>query len=133
MPPAAHFKAAARLGHTYYGQLAAARIGETPQIAHSEITDAERAAFASRPEIRVLRTYLKLKQLDLAGPMAMDLAATAANPSDIDALGDMLESYGQPRLHLNVGRRALARGLDLIETAFPVVRRAAFRARRGRG
>jgi soluble lytic murein transglycosylase len=119
LPAAEHFRAAARIGSTYYGQIAAATLGLAPAMAHAQAGKAARDDFNSRPEIAVLNAYLEIGERELAGQIALDIAGRTKNPADIAMLGELFEKDGASKLVLAIGRRGLARGFDVIDTAFP--------------
>jgi len=114
----AAFAASAQHAHTYYGQLAAERVGIS---AFPEPVEAAREAaqiFAQSLFGRVVRVLLDHGGREFATPLIYDHAQTIDDPHAIAALGDMLVGYRDPRLVLLVGKTAIARGIAPERHAF---------------
>lgn len=120
-PSAAGFHtAAARHGHTFYGQLSLARIGEKsipddgPELDERGLRGA-----GSNRGLRVIRALLDADARDLAQPMIIDAAKIAPDMETLVTLGDLLAQYQLPKLTLQAGKAALSRGMFSEEHAFP--------------
>ena len=120
--PVAEFAylAASHHRHTFYGQLAMARIGSLHLSGEVGLPEHEALEAASRtPALRAIRVLLDSEARDLAQPLITDAARTASHLEQTFALGDLVARYGLPRLTLLAGKSALQRGLKAEEHAFP--------------
>jgi soluble lytic murein transglycosylase len=120
-PSATEFHvAAAAHSQTFYGQLSLARIGERalpderPDLSEPVL----RGAGANRG-LRVIRALIDAEARDLAQPMIIDAAKIAPDMETLVTLGDLLSQYQLPKLTLQMGKVAQARGLFSEEHAFP--------------
>jgi soluble lytic murein transglycosylase len=126
LPAKAHFEAAAKHSSNYYGQIAAAHAGIALSVAHAKPTPEQRAAVAALPDTRVLRGYLTMGEIDLAMPLAHELAASFSSAGEVAAVADILAETRQTKHVLSLGRRNIARGLPVVEAAFPLTGIPAF-------
>lgn len=118
--PEAFYRRAARHPVAYYGQLAAAKLGHPElHIRSPGATAADHAMFAASPSGRAIRILLDAGFRELVGPMAVDLAQTATDVRQLDALGATLRGHGDARLLLTFGKAAVQRGLPFERHAFP--------------
>ena len=106
--------------HTYYGQLALARLGisQMPDMAPAPDMNAQETATRT-PGLRAIRVLLEAEAKDLAQPLIADAAQKSATPEAALALGDLTARFGLPRLTLMAGKFAMQRGLKVEEHAFP--------------
>ena len=111
-----HYAEAARYSITFYGQLAAARLGQTAL----ELHDTPSATGDARSDAVKVADYLyALGQRDIALPLALDIGKAEASDAQVGALGDVLERNRDARGTLMVGKAATQRGLAVDDAAFP--------------
>jgi soluble lytic murein transglycosylase len=116
-----YFRKAAAIGTTFYGQLAAQRIGEMQlNVAHPEPTAADRRNFEQREAVAAIRRLQQYSRLSLADTLYRDLAAELTSPGELALLADMAEKRGDHFLALKVGKIAASRGLDIGALSHPV-------------
>jgi soluble lytic murein transglycosylase len=116
-----YFRRATEYPATFYGQLAAARLKIAIKPGHRyAVTDADRLAFASRPEIIGVSLIEQAGEASRARRLYLALAATLENPVDIQQLASKaLETHGST-LALAIGKTALKQGHDPGLAAFPL-------------
>lgn len=116
-----YFRQAARFPATFYGQLAAARIGEmiAPGAIYT-VTDADRLGFAARPEILAISLIEKAGEESRARRLYLQLAASLEKPVEVQLLAEKaLKDHGAT-LALAIGKTALRQGHDPGMAAFPL-------------
>jgi soluble lytic murein transglycosylase len=106
---------------TFYGQLAAARIGGGPlTIAAPPAVDAAaRASFDNRELVIAIRHLTAVGYADRAAVLYRHLAETLSDPAEIALLAGMAEDSGNHQLALQIGKSAAVRGLPVEALAFP--------------
>src|SRR5690606_28977184 len=110
----------ARYSLTYYGQLALAKLGRhNPTLPPEPDDERSRQVFNAGETAQAMRTLLEADAAALAAPLAIDLARNLKDQGALEALGDLMQQYGQPRLSVIVGKLALQRGFALARHAFP--------------
>ena len=117
----AYLRRAAHFPATFYGQLAAARLGEmvAPGAVY-RVTDADRIAFAARPEIIAISLIEKAGEEARARRLYLALAASLEKPVDVQLLAEKaLKDHGAT-LALAIGKTALRQGHDPGLAAFPL-------------
>lgn len=111
------YAAAAEQRISFYGQLAADRIGRGPldlrQPAGAAVGDDRREA------VRVVEQLYGLGERDIALPLALGIAKTETSDAQLGALAAILTDTNDAKTTLLVGKLATQRGLALDETAFP--------------
>ncbi len=116
-----YFRKAAAYGATFYGQLAAERIGETSlNAAYPEPTEADRKTFEGREAVKAI---IRLEQIDypsLANRLYRDLAGELTSPGELALLARMVDRRGDHFLSLKVGKIAASRGIDIGALAHPI-------------
>ena len=102
---------------SFYGQLAADRIGRSGL----DLRQATQVATGNdrRDAIRVVEQLYGLGERDVALPLALQIAKTETSDGQLAALGAILTKANDARATLLVGKSATQRGLALDETAFP--------------
>ena len=101
---------------TFYGQLAAARLGRSTLALRS----APAATGDARSDAVKAADYLYgLGARDLALPLALDIGKFEPSDAQVEALGDVLERNRDARTALMIGKAATQRGLALDDVAFP--------------
>jgi Soluble lytic murein transglycosylase and related regulatory proteins (some contain LysM/invasin domains) len=115
------FRLAAAYPATYYGQLAAAEIGETRlAIADPAPSEADRQRFAGREAVAAIRKLEAAGANSRADMLYRGLAAELERPGEIALLAAMAHARADHRLALQVGRIAWNRDLDVAALAFPL-------------
>ncbi|MCQ0989036.1 lytic transglycosylase domain-containing protein [Jiella sp. LLJ827] len=116
-----YYQRAAHYGATYYGQLAAARLGRNPgAIEFPSPSDAERQRFASRPAVRAIQRLEQIGSDWRADILYRGLADELDSPGELALLSVMAEQRGDHHLVLQVGKLAYWRGVDAPALAFPI-------------
>ncbi len=117
----AYFQKAARYGTAFYGQLAAARIGNTSLSLSSPLpTDFERTLFENREAVRAIRRLEGAGHAQRAEMLYRDLAQQLGSPGELALLAAMAEKQGKHYLALRLAKIAAARGLDIGALSHPI-------------
>ncbi|MGL4239503.1 MAG: lytic transglycosylase domain-containing protein [Beijerinckiaceae bacterium] len=117
--PAEGYPAAARWSTTYYGQMAAEKLGRTQlEIAEVMADIADRAVLGVTLTGQVIDRLLAAELAEFAAPLAIDAARTA-NAEDIDALAARFVARNDAATVLAIGRTGMQRGLPVEHHAFP--------------
>ena len=114
----ASYAAAARWPLTYYGQLAAARIGAADEGWRAPPPSAE--AGARGPFVEAVALGLGAGLRELAVPLAVEFGRAGRDRAELDAVAAILGETGDARAMLALGKLATGRGLPLDDAAFPV-------------
>ncbi|MBB1248208.1 lytic transglycosylase domain-containing protein [Rhizobium sp. G21] len=106
---------------TFYGQLAASRIGVAihPQQRYRPLADIV-SLMKSRPEMQAIDLMLQCGQDGRARRLYLALARTLESPTELQALADSALSAQGPVLALAIGKAALNQGHDPGMAAFPL-------------
>ena len=118
---ASHYYAqAAAYPATFYGELAAARLGRnTIDVTYPSPTAAERESLAAREPVRAIRRLEEVGYDWRAGIIYRALARELKTPGELAILTAMAEQQGDNQLSLQIGKIAYARGIDCAALAFP--------------
>lgn len=115
------FAQAAAYPATYYGQLAAAEIGETRlTIDPPAPSDDDRRRFAAREAVKAIGKLEQAGATARAGMLYRGLAAELDSPGELALLASMADARADHRLALQIGRIAWNRDLDVAALAFPL-------------
>jgi soluble lytic murein transglycosylase len=117
----AHFQRAAAHPTSFYGQLAAARLG-SPRLGIDQpprATAAVMQRFNGRELVEAVRHLSAAGYQERAAVIYRFLAETLDDPAEIALLAAMAEKEGKHPVALQVGRLAAARGLPVDTLAFP--------------
>lgn len=117
------YERAALQSTTYYGQLAAQRIGHA-QLAlpvDPVPTAAEREAFAEREVVKAAKLLGRLDEPWLARRFMVHLAQQAKTAADYVLIADLARAYADASTTVRVSKIASALGLSLVEAGFPVI------------
>ncbi|KQU65885.1 lytic transglycosylase [Aminobacter sp. DSM 101952] len=116
-----YFARAATYGTTFYGQLAAERIGRKAlNVAYPAPTAADRQTFAQREAISAITRLEGAGYPAYAEMLYRDLAAQLNSPGELALLANMAERQDNHYLALRVGKIAAQRGLDVGALSHPV-------------
>ncbi len=121
----AHYQRAARHLTTYYGQLAAERIGlstapDWVAVPAVEPTEAEARAFAASELPVAAELLAQIGQAHAARPFIARLVMDAATPTDQVLAAALAQRMGQPNLAVLAGKRAGYAGVHLPRYSFPL-------------
>ena len=122
----AHYRKAAENPETFYGQLALARIEETPVLrlttaAHTP-TRADQAAFDADERVGVIRILSQAKDRSLARVFAVRVANDQpADPKKLELLAQLMVQLGDPAMSVRVAKLASYSGVMLMSHLAPVV------------
>jgi len=108
---------------TFYGQLAAHRLGNEapPQPVPEPVPDpAELARFNQNELVRATRIFLELGYRDQSKAFLLHLADNATTPTQFAMLATLAETNGRTDLAIAVAKRAIAAGTPLMVHGYPV-------------
>jgi len=116
-----HYRAAAKHSGTYYGQLAATRLGvKKLSISKAKPSDAERKLYKSREQVRAIKRLEALGYKSRAAAFYRHLAKELTSPGELALLAYDAERQGNYPLALNVGKVAYQRGLPVGTLSWPL-------------
>jgi soluble lytic murein transglycosylase len=115
--PTPFYRRAADSSITYYGQLAAVRLGQR----NVRLRAAPEARQSDTPVIRAIRFLEAADARDLALPLYTDVARQAPDAETLASLTRIARAHGDARAELTVARIALQRGFSFEREAFPVL------------
>ncbi|TPW31991.1 lytic transglycosylase domain-containing protein [Pararhizobium mangrovi] len=117
----AQYARAAAYPATFYGQLAAAKLGrQTLDVTYPSPSDAERQAFAARPAVHAIKRLQAIGYGWRANLLYRDLARTIDSPGQLAILTAMAEDADEDQLSLQLGKIAYYRGVPCAALAFPL-------------
>lgn len=118
---ATHYRAAAQYQGTFYGQLAAQKIGRARlDIRQPQPTPADRSRFARRELVRAIERLEGIGQGWRAEAIYRELARTLDSPGEIAILAARAERHGKHHLALQLGKTGYWRGLAVETVAWPI-------------
>lgn len=119
----AAYRVAADHKYTFYGQLAAERIGDTRLAfeAAPTPTDAEREAFENRPLVQAMRLLAEAGETRLFRKFAYHLDDQLETPADYQLLKTLAEEYHQYDIGVRGAKAGLSRGIVAPDAAYPIV------------
>ena len=116
-----HFAAAARFDTTYYGQLAARRLGKTKiGISRARPTRTDRAVFSRYELVQAISKLESAGQKGMARTFYRHLARHMKKPGQIALLAARAERNRDYQLSLQVGKTAFSRGFNVDTLAWPL-------------
>ena len=115
------FKRAAGFPATYYGQLAAARLGRDKlDIAYPAPAAGDRVRFDNREAVRAIARLEETGHGWRADSLYRALARQLTSPGELALLVARAEKSRNHQLSLQLGKLAFGRGLDVAALAFPI-------------
>lgn len=120
----AWYEQAAAQPTTYYGQLAAARLGRTDRLAlppAPEITPADSAAFAGDSRVKVAKGLHAIGRADEARPFLWRVNEDTASPGVRRLAAELARDIGRIEMAVALARRAALRGTVLLDTGYPLL------------
>lgn len=116
-----YYEKAGVYGTTFYGQLAAAKLGRsTLNVAYPEPNDADRASFPKREAVRAVERLQAAGYPQLSDTLYLELAGQITSPGELALLAVMAEKRGNHYLALKVGKIAAQRGIDIGALSHPL-------------
>ncbi|WP_378943581.1 lytic transglycosylase domain-containing protein [Mesorhizobium sp. ANAO-SY3R2] len=116
-----YYSRAATYGTTFYGQLAAERIGRKAlNVAYPTPSAAERKTFSEREAVNAITRLEGAGYARYAEILYRDLAGQLNSPGELALLAAMAEKQDNHYLALRVGKIAAQRGLDVGALSHPV-------------
>ncbi len=117
----ANYAKAASFATTYYGQLAAAKLGrKTLSIAYPQPTKAERDRFEGREWAQAARLLINVGHAWRANPLLDALGDQLQAPGELALLAVMAENAGQSKMALQVGKASAYRGVNVGALTHPL-------------
>ncbi len=119
----AFYSEGARHTTTFYGQLAAEKAGmkELRLPRDPVITQADRARFYGREQVRAARILADIGQRDLFRSLVLYIDDTLPNAEESALLVDLARGYGDQDLAMRAVRTAAQRGMILTERGYPLL------------
>ncbi|OJF94439.1 lytic transglycosylase domain-containing protein [Pararhizobium antarcticum] len=115
------FTKAAAFSGTYYGQLAAARLGQTAlNVAYPSPSASDRTNFDNREAVRAIARLEAAGHGWRADSLYRALAEDLTSPGELAILASRAEKSRGHQLSLQIGKLAFGRGIDVAALAFPV-------------
>lgn len=115
------YEKAASYGTTFYGQLAAERIGgRTLNVEALTPSPLDIDKFERRETVRAIRQLERSGQINLADMLYRGLAEELDDPAELTLLAAMAQARGNPTLALRVGKIAANRGLEIGALSHPI-------------
>ena len=116
-----YYARAATYGTTFYGQLAAERIGRKAlNVVYPAPTAADRQTFSKREAVSAITRLEGSGYARYAEMLYRDLAAQLNSPGELALLAAMAEKQDNHYLALRVGKIAAQRGLDIGALSHPI-------------
>jgi len=116
-----YYAKAATLPGTFYGQLAAARLGQKSlNVAYPSPSADDRSRFESREAVRAIVRLEAAGHGWRADSLYRALAEELTSPGELAILSTRAEKTGGHQLSLQVGKLAFGRGIDVAALAFPI-------------
>ncbi|MEM6627169.1 MAG: lytic transglycosylase domain-containing protein [Pseudomonadota bacterium] len=119
------YQEAANHPFTFYGQLAAEKVGDSAASIDlktpSGLTDADRKAFEARPQVRAAILLAETGRLRSFEKFSYDIDDRLTTPEEHQMLFDLAWSYLQPRAGVRSAKTGLAKGLVAPAAAYPVL------------
>ena len=116
-----YYQRAAHYGTTFYGQLAAAKLGQsTLELPYPKPSNADRANFANRPAVQAIKRLEAAGYSSRADALYRNLAQEISSVGELALLAVMAEQKNNHYLALRIGKTAATRGLDVGALSHPL-------------
>lgn len=117
----AWYRRSAHFGTTFYGQLAAAKLGEkAPELAYPKPSEEDRIRFSGRPAVQAIKRLEQVGYGKKAAALYTQLAQEFNSVGELALLAVMAERSENHYLALRVGKTAALRGLDVGALSHPL-------------
>lgn len=120
----AWYRKAARHPTTFYGQLAAARVGAPEALIFSDPpvpTEADVRAFNELELVNAVRVLAELGQRDLIDPFIRRLSEQAGTPEEHALIAVLAHATDRPDLAVAAAKRASWAGTHFIRYGYPII------------
>jgi soluble lytic murein transglycosylase len=115
-----YYEAAAVHKTTFYGQLAAEKLGQKIVLTSDPlIMPADRQRFDAREAVQATRLLYELGYRDLYRTFVLNLDDLVSSTQEAALLVDLARNYGDQELSMKAARGAAQRGLILAQRAYP--------------
>lgn len=116
-----YYEKAAVIGTTFYGQLAAEKLGRHAIDMDSPVpSGADRKIFPEREAVRALARLNEAGYPQFADTLYLALADQLTSPGELGLLASMAQAKGNHYLALKVGKIAAQRGIDVGTLTHPI-------------
>lgn len=116
-----YYQKAALHGTTFYGQLAAQKLGRHEiNMDHPVPSGADRAVFPEREAVRAMARLNEAGYPQFADVLYLSLADQLTSPGELGLLAAMAQERGNHYLALKVGKIAVQRGIDVGSLSHPI-------------
>ncbi|WP_050742849.1 MULTISPECIES: lytic transglycosylase domain-containing protein [unclassified Shinella] len=116
-----YFAKAANFPGTFYGQLAAARLGRTAlNVAYPKPSAEERTRFNQREAVQAIARLQAAGHGWRGDSLYRALAGELMSPGELALLAAQAEKGSNHQLSLQIGKIAFGRGIDVAALAFPI-------------
>lgn len=117
------FGAAAAHKYTYYGQLAAERLGDRAIHFGPPVVPApeEIEAFENNPMVKAMRLIAETGEMGLYRTFSHHLDDALSTPAEYELLARMNHQYDQPDTAVRAGKAGLQKGIIAPDAAYPVL------------
>jgi len=116
-----YYARAARFTTTYYGQLAAAKLGQKNlSVPYIRPNDEERRHFANRAEMQSIQLLQQSGDKARAEILARELGKSLTSAGELALLTAWAEKQGNYHLSLKIGKEAAAQGIDVGALSHPL-------------
>lgn len=116
-----YFTRASAYGTTFYGQLAAERIGSKAlTIVYPQPSIEDRRSFSAREAVSAIRRLQEAGYDRYADTLYRDLAGQLTSPGELALLAVLAEKQGNHFMALKIGKIAGARGIDVGALSHPL-------------
>ena len=118
----AFYGAAAKYYTTFYGQLAAEKLGDGRLALENDpvVTQADRNRFEARPQVRAARVLMEAGNRDLFRTFVLSLDDLLPTAEEEALLVDMARNYGEMDTSMKAVRAAAQRGFILSQRGYPI-------------
>ncbi|MGE7370015.1 transglycosylase SLT domain-containing protein [Neorhizobium sp. NPDC001467] len=114
------YRQAAQYAGTFYGQLAAAKLGtKVLNVAYPAPSEADRRNFENREVVRAIDRLDAAGHDSRANALYRSLAEEITSPGELAILTARAERNGDHALSLQIGKSAFARGIEVAALAYP--------------
>lgn len=127
-----YYAEAAKLGETFYGQLALAELSPSAKLALEGITidtKAAKPAFNANDLTRAIRLLDQINSDRYVRIFALHFADIAPDPATYALLANLLKELNRPGLALRAAKRAMQRHIPVLAYAYPVITVPKYRGR----
>jgi soluble lytic murein transglycosylase len=119
------YRAAAKNMTTYYGQLAAERLGEKMDLhlqGPVKPAPADRAAFEKKELVKIVRLLGAIGEKDRVRPFLLKLMSTAGKAIELHMIAALAREIRRDDLAILVAKEARQRGVEMTDYLFPMIK-----------